>query len=135
MMVAYGCKEAYFRPYNAASCVGGRPAWTLAAFGHDALHLVLTSAAAVGFGACMPQMPTALSAAGDETLFCYLLHVPLTPAIQSAFAVGLLEAASADARSPRRGAVALLYMLAVQLALSRKPRVALPRWRWGEGES
>ena len=131
MMVAYGCKEAYFRPYNAASCVGGRPAWTLAAFGHDALHLVLTSAAAVGFGACMPQMPTALSAAGDETLFCYLLHVPLTPAIQSAFAVGLLEAASADARSPRRGAVALLYMLAVQIALSRKPRVALPRWpRW-----
>ena len=89
------------------------------------------TAAAVGFGACMPQMPTALSAAGDETLFCYLLHVPLTPAIQSAFAVGLLEAASADARSPRRGAVALLYMLAVQIALSRKPRVALPRWRWG----
>ena len=81
---------------------------------------------AIGFGACMPRRPTFLSAAGDQTLFCYLLHVPLTPMVQSSFGFALLEAASPTPRSPSRGAAMLGYMLAVQLVLSRKPSLPFP---------
>ena len=28
MMIAYGCREQYFRPYNPRDCVGGHPSWT-----------------------------------------------------------------------------------------------------------
>ena len=94
--------------------------------------MTLISAMAVGFGACVPRRPTILSAAGDQTLFCYLLHVPLTPMVQSSLGFALLETASPEPRSPSRGAAMLGYMLAVQLVLSRKPSLPfppLPSWR------
>eukprot|EP00966_Prymnesium_polylepis_P311690 7202231-Prymnesium_polylepis.1 len=94
MMIAYGCREQYFRPFNPRDCDGGRPSWTAGRACHDALHLVLVSAMAVGYGACMPRAPSFISDAGGQTLFCYLLHVPLTPMIQSSLAYALLEAAS-----------------------------------------
>ncbi|KAL1529311.1 hypothetical protein AB1Y20_000265 [Prymnesium parvum] len=132
MMVAYGCKEEYFRPFNSQDCEGGRPHWAIRFACLDLLHLALVAAMTVGFGACVPRAPSRLSAAGERTLFCYLLHVPLTPLIQSSAVFALLEYASPSPSSYTRGLAVLGYMLAVQLALSRKPSLpslSMPSYR------
>ena len=118
MMIAYGCKEQYFRPFDPSGCTGGKPRWQLTHFLHDAFHLVLVSTMVVAFGAAVPRARSRLSDAGEHTLYCYLLHVPLTPLIQCSSAVATLHLVSAEPKALTRALLLLLRII-------RTPRLAV----------
>ena len=121
MMLAYSCKELYFRPFKQNTCVDGVSSWRLFHMLHDAVHMLLVLACIIGLGALSPRRGTLLSRSGSQTLYCYMLHVPLTPLICAPLIAGIFEAIAPDPNSVRRALVMLCYVAFVQLALSRKP--------------
>eukprot|EP00966_Prymnesium_polylepis_P110946 2566594-Prymnesium_polylepis.1 len=75
------------------------------------------AAAVVGFGALCSLPPRSwLSDAGQQTLLCYLLHVPFSPLVQS---VGALESLFPDPGSVARGVAVLVWLVVLQIILAR----------------
>lgn len=112
----------YAFPFKEDACVGGAPRWELQHALHDAAHMMLVLVAIIGWGAAAPRRQTLVSRAGGQTLYCYLLHVPLNPLICAPFwsrVYGWL--APGGEKSALQAVVMFAYALLVQLLLSFKP--------------
>ncbi|EOD38601.1 hypothetical protein EMIHUDRAFT_224385 [Emiliania huxleyi CCMP1516] len=147
IVMAYGCMRRQDRAFhNTTHACGGSsgedPVWRLGTALHDALHIVLLCCVIVGFGACMPRRRSWLSAVGNDSLWCYLLHIPLTPLVQSATVVVLLDLVDPEPTSPLRGLAFLALVVYLQFLLSRRPDIAsvsrffqpiFQLWSWTRG--